>query len=173
MTNEELVAEFKRTKSNRIFEELLNQNIGTIKKLSIENFQSDYEDWEQEAKIATLKAANDFDPMRGVKFITLMTKYIKTQFLSFRHKYRNDFRNVPLEEAKDVQDKAVEAGQSRDLHSAINQLSSWKKRAVVKVYFSQERHSPSEKQQAWTALPTLRRHLDFQSKTASYQSKRR
>lgn len=77
LSNEELVLEYKQSKSEIVFKEILKKNNGIIKRTvskcaTYDQIRYSYEDYEQVALIGVLKAVNNFDESKGFKFTTLL-----------------------------------------------------------------------------------------------------
>jgi len=134
-SNEEIALEYQEKRTNCLFEELLGQNIGLIKSIVIK-FVGDYDDLEQEAKIAFERAARTFSADGGAKFSTLATIYIRRQLAGYCEKFNQKILTVPIEEYYNFPAKTEKPCQTSDLAWAIDQLPDWKKEGLITHFFS-------------------------------------
>ena len=88
MTNEQLLAEYRATRSPAILEQVVRANQGllhhTLKRFGYA--QETYEDLLQVANLGLIKAAQRFDPARGVRFSTYATAIVDGEL---RHHLRD------------------------------------------------------------------------------------
>jgi RNA polymerase sigma factor (sigma-70 family) len=82
LTNEQLVVMYQNERDENVFNVLYNRNINVIKDTTRKFYEIDkilysYEDYEQIASIAFLKAVNSFDCSKELKFTTLLYPTIK------------------------------------------------------------------------------------------------
>lgn len=84
MSNEVLVKEYKATNSERVLQDLINQNYGTLKALAVSYARnmtySDVDDLLSESYMEMLNVINDFDESRGYAFNTLLRTYVSRRF---------------------------------------------------------------------------------------------
>lgn len=171
-TNEEIVEDYKQRPTNKVFNELLEKNQGLIKNLAFSFSKgNDQEDWEQEATLVMLKMAQEYRP-GSCKFATLLTTAIKNRFISYLKNQPNPAKFVELPYASNMPAKARKPGQTDDLIYALNKLPKWRRDVVMKVYFSGEKATHSDRQVAYLATGALRRHLDHEPKPVAWSSKR-
>ena len=88
MTNEQLLAEYRATRSPAILEQVVRRNQGllhhTLKRFGYA--EETYEDLLQVANLGLIKAAQRFDPARGVRFSTYATAIVDGEL---RHHLRD------------------------------------------------------------------------------------
>jgi DNA-directed RNA polymerase specialized sigma24 family protein len=173
-TNEEIVGDYQRKPTNKVFNELLEQNMGLISKLAFEysSVGAEREDLEQEATLVMLKIAQVFDPAHECKFATFLTKAIKNRFSTYHKQNPDPVNIVELDCAKNVQVKQRHPGEIIDLMDAIGSLPVWRRNAITKVYFSKGLPSRSDKQIALTTKPLLRQFLEKKPTPYASRSKR-
>lgn len=149
-TNEELVLEYQRTKSGRVFQKLMDKNLGAIIKMarSFSQGRDDYEDFVQEGWIAFERAAQKFTSDKKSKFITFATWAMKNQMIGYWKKTKPKFVTFSLDSVDEPQYHDKVSGRFLDLEYALGEIPAFQRRAVTKVYFSQESVNRSDRTMA-------------------------
>lgn len=84
MTNEELCIEYKKSKDEKIYENLLNRNMGLVFKYfrnAIRNFPGSKDELIQVGRIAIWKAMINFDETKNTKFSTYLSIWLKNEYI--------------------------------------------------------------------------------------------
>ena len=140
-SNENLVKEYQKTKSNNCFKKLMMNNQGLIHKIanSFANNISDLEDYVQEAWIAFEKAARKFDESRCTKFSTIAVTIIKNHLIQYKKNNNpKDIIFIPLEKVQSLIYKDRNPCQGSDIDYALDKIPPYQKNSILKCYFSNE-----------------------------------
>lgn len=108
MTNEEMVKLYQDTKDEIFYNQLYKMNYGLIKSITskmkeLDSAKFTYDDYEQVARIALLKAINNYNITSSAKFSTFATMVIKQQLYHYTKSTKsakNDISNyeiIPLQ----------------------------------------------------------------------------
>ena len=160
-TNEELVEEYQKTKSQDCFNKLLDQTKGLVKRLA-SSFcgPNDFEDFQQEGFIALESAARKFDPGKSEKFSTLATITITHRMIRYRKTTVPNVVIIPFENAMSTAYYDKPAGRFDDLDYALSKIPKGQKARIMKVYFSKESHTRSEVTLAGCGINRMRQILN-------------
>ncbi|MBD3181014.1 sigma-70 family RNA polymerase sigma factor [Candidatus Poribacteria bacterium] len=107
--------------NNNERENLLKKHLGLAEKIASKRSQMgfDYDDCYEAALFGLYKASRDYDPGKGVKFITLASKYIRTEIHDAVRKQKKYYEHhLPLDSSNDSNNSL-----SSDLSSEYTDIS--------------------------------------------------
>ena len=161
-SNEELAIQYQETKSNKVFNELMDQNIGLVKIICqgfVQN-KDEEQDFHQEAFIAFERAAKTFKCEKNVKFTTWAAFLIKNQLIAFKDlMHPRGLYFTPLEVTHYPSYKE-NYGAILDLKTALAKLPNWKRNAVTKHFFSSGPVTRSERMMSQWARDDMKVFLE-------------
>ena len=140
-SNEDLVKEYQKTKSNNCFKKLMENNQGLVHKIanSFVNNISNLEDYVQEGWVAFERAARKFDESRETKFSTIATTIIKNHLIQYKKNNNpRDIIFIPIDKIQPQIHYDRKAGQALDLDYALERIPPYQRNSILKCYFSNE-----------------------------------